>query len=188
MSSVCFRCFRPLPSSPCSKDTHKPHHLHSLLDSESYSKPPSCFCFGLKQGLKKPSINSFPVTLYWIALPVLHLLLKLCFIYCWPKPTKHLPSIPFLLAYSGICTTVHFQVHPSHGLHMWAPHTLLTRVLKPALKDKRPLFKTKPQFQIVNFLPLILKSIFLGQWRETTSPKLLNDFGSWLNTPWQSWS
>lgn len=95
MSSVCFKCFRSFPSSPCSKDMSKPHHLHSLLISESRSKPPSCFCFGLKQDQKKPSINLFPVTLYWIALPVLHLILKLCFIYGWPNTIQASPFIPF---------------------------------------------------------------------------------------------
>lgn len=95
MSSVCFRRFRPFLSSPCSKDMSKPHHSHSLLISESCSKPPSCFCFGLKQDQKKPSINLFPVTLYWIALPVLHLIPKLCFIYGWPNTIQASPFIPF---------------------------------------------------------------------------------------------
>lgn len=149
MSSVCFRCFRPFPSSRCSKDMHKPHHLHSLLISESYSKPSSCFCFGLKQDQKKPSINLFPVTLYWIAFPVLHLILRLRFVYGWPNTIQASPFIPFPSAYSEIWTIIHFQVQPSHGLCMWAPSTLLTHLLKPAQKEKRPHFKLSHSFKLL---------------------------------------
>lgn len=180
MYSVCF------PSSLCSKDTHKTHHFNSLLISESYSKPLSCFCFGLKQDQKKPSINLFPVTLHWIALPVLHLILKLHFIYGWPTTTQASPLIPLpsgtqwnLDNYSLPSTALTWGLHvsPKHATHP---------PFKNSTKRETTPFKSKPQFQIVNLLPLILKSIFLGQWRDTTSSKPLNDFGPRLNTTWRS--
>lgn len=140
MPSVCFRHFRPFPSSPRSKDMSKSHHLHSLLISESYSKPPSCFCFGLKQDQKKPSINLFPVTVYWTALPVLHLILKLCFIYGWPNTIQASPFIPFPSGiqwnpdkYSLPRTALKRTLHVSPSMLLYPPFKASTKRNHPIL-------------------------------------------------------
>lgn len=141
------------------------------------------FPFVLKQDQKKPSINLFPMTLYWIVRPVLHLTLKLSS----PLPlgqTKCLPSIsPHSLSFqhtvqSGLWFTCRSSLHraspviPNHNAH-------------PEWKEKLPLLN-RATASNCNLLPLILKSILLGWWRKTTGPKLLNDSGLWLNTSWWS--
>lgn len=138
------------------------------------------FPFSLKQDQKKPSINLFPMTLYWIALPVLHLILKLAS----PLPlgqTKciSLRSLSFQhTVQSGLWFTCRSSLRgaspviPNHAAH-------------PEQKEKWPLLNWATASNC-NLLPLTLKSILLGQWRETTGPKLLNDSGPWLNTSWWS--
>lgn len=81
---------RPFPSSPCNKDTHKPHHLHSFLISESYSKPPSCFLFWFKTKPKETLYKLVPsdTPLNCTSCLTPHLKASLCL---WL--TKHHPSI-----------------------------------------------------------------------------------------------
>lgn len=76
-------------------------------------------------------------------------------------PSKHLPSFPFLLAYSEIWMIIHFQAQPSHGLCMWAPSMLLTRLLKPAEKEKGPHFKLSHSFKLLIYFHWFWNPFFL---------------------------
>lgn len=81
---------RPFLSSPCSKDTHKPHHLHSFLIPESYSKPPSCFLFWFKTRPKETLYKLVPSDTLLNCTSCLTPHLK-ALLHLWL--TKHHPSI-----------------------------------------------------------------------------------------------
>lgn len=132
MSSVCFRCFsQTIPFLSVQQGhTQAPITYTSSLSLNPIQNHHPVFCFGFKHDQKKPSINLFPVTLYWIALPVLHLIIKLHFVYGWPNTIQTSPFIPFP---SGVQWNLDDYPLPSTALAQ-ALHRSPNHATRPPLK------------------------------------------------------
>lgn len=132
---------------------------NSITHTDSLSSTPiqnhhPVFCFVLKQDQKKPSINLFPVTPYWIVLPVLHLILKL----------SSLPHSVLIKHHPSISLSAHSAWPDYDPLADTAPISSNLATCPPFKASTRwamPPFPTEPQFQIIIYFHWFWNPFFL---------------------------